>query len=177
MNLDVIYPHRFVFSPTLSREGGNLARHACFTQLLFSTSAINMNQYQPLFDPIAPMDVIPLQMAQTSMMSGSKILAEILRIVIEILLAQNLPEGFLRNLRLVSKQFHGLFTPLLYRHIILTPRIVLSLVSSEATLAPYKLQLATDLRMYTKQVTLNRELPTEQLRSVFERLKHLQEVT
>ena len=136
-----------------------------------------MNQYQPLADQIAPTDLIPFQMAQTPVVSGSKILAEIIRMVIELLLAQNLPKIFVRDLRFVSKQFNDLVTPLLYRHTILTHRILLSLLLKEHDIAPHKRQVGQDVREYTQHLTLNGDLPPEHLSRVFESLKCLREVT
>ncbi len=123
------------------------------------------------------MDLTQLPASQNPVMSGSKILAEILRIVIEMLLAQKLPKWFFWNLRLVSKQFNDVVTPLIYRHIVLSSRDILLLVSNETTLSPHELQIARDIGRYTRHVFLKGDLPVEHLRSVFESLKHLREVT
>ena len=96
--------------------------------------------------------------------------------VVEIVLAQEVATSFF-DLRVVSKQFNSLVTPLLYRHIILNKRIIVSLVSHQATLSPHKLQVAHDIREYTWHVTLQGDFPEEHLGSVFGSLKHLREVT
>ena len=57
-------------------------------------------------------------------------------------------------MRLVSKQFNRLVTPLAYRHILLNNNIIASLVPNEITLAPHELQVAHDVREYTRHVTL-----------------------
>ena len=61
------------------------------------------------------------------------------------------------DLGLDSSEFNSLVTPLLYRHIILNKRIIVSLVSNQATLSPHKLQVAHDVREYTWHVTLQGE--------------------
>ena len=52
-------------------------------------------------------DQISLPIAQTAAMSGSKLVAEILRMIIEILLAEKSSGKFVFPLRLVSKQFNA----------------------------------------------------------------------
>ena len=97
--------------------------------------------------------------------------------VIETLLAQNLSNGFFCDLRLVSKQFDVVVTPMLYRHFVLNKRTVLLLVSKESTLQPHMVQIARNIREYTQHVTLKENLPAENLRIVFQSLKYLREVT
>ena len=110
-------------------------------------------------------------------MSRTKIPTEILYMVVETVLAQEVPTSFL-GLRLVSKQFHSLVTPLLYHHITLNKRAIESLVSNRAILSPHKLQVAHDIREYTWHVTLQGDVfPEENLGSVFASLKYLREVT
>lgn len=110
-------------------------------------------------------------------MSRARILTDILRMVIEILLAQKLPKRFFDDLRLVSKQFNIVVTPMLYRHFVLNNRTVLLLMSKESILPPYKVQIARNIREYTQHVTLKEHLPAEHLRNVFQSLKYLREVT
>lgn len=136
-----------------------------------------MDQYQPLTDPSAPIDQISLPVAQTAAMSGSKFLVEILHMVMELLLAGKTPMKTFAPLRLVSKQFNAVITPLFYRHIVLNGRIIMLLVSSAATLAPDKVQIACNIRSFTQHVTLKGELPAEHLKSAFDSLKHLRLVT
>lgn len=96
--------------------------------------------------------------------------------VVETVLAQDVPTSFM-DLRLVSKQFNSLATPLSYRHINLNKRAIESLVSNRATLRPHKLQVARDIREYTWHVTLQGEIPEEHLGRAFGSLKYLREVT
>ena len=86
--------------------------------------------------------------------------------------ARKVPRSFF-ELRLVSKQLNNLVTPLLYWHIILNGRIIISLVSDRRFLSPHKRQVALDVRQYTWNVTLRGDFPDENLGSVFRSLKHL----
>ena len=122
------------------------------------------------------MDFIPRPLVQNPVMSRAKIPAEILCMIVETVLAQQLPTSFF-DLRLVSKQVNSLVTPLLYRHIILNKHIIVSLVPNQATLSPHMLQVAHDVREYTRHVTLQGDFPEEHLGSIFRSLKHLREVT
>ena len=133
-----------------------------------------MDQPLHLADQLAIMDLNPVQ---NPVMSRAKIPTEILCMVVETVQAQQLPTSFF-DLRLVSKQFNSLVTPLLYRHIILNKQIIVSLVSNQATLSPHKLQVAHNIREYTWHVTLQGDVfPEEHLGSVFGSLKYLREVT
>ena len=73
----------------------------------------------------------------------------------------------------MSKQLNNLITPLLYRHIILNGRMIMSLVSNRRFLSPHKRQVALDVRKYTWNVTLRGDFPDENLGSVFRSSKHL----
>ncbi|KAK0517212.1 hypothetical protein JMJ35_000367 [Cladonia borealis] len=90
----------------------------------------------------------------TAGMSGLKLMGEILRMIIEILLAEGPSGKFVFPLRLVSKQLNALATPLLYRDILLNKRTVMLLVSSSASLAPHEVRIVRDIREYTRDVTL-----------------------
>lgn len=146
--------------------------HTCSSPYQLS----RMDQHLHLAAQLASMDPTPRPVVQNPVMSRANIPAEILCMVVETVLAQELARSFF-DLRLVSKQFNSLITPLLYRHVILNKRIIVSLVSNPTTLSPHELQVAHDVREYTWHVTLQGDFPDEHLESVFGSLKCLQGVT
>ena len=127
--------------------------------------------------PSATLEIVPLPTSRTPVKSEPKLLADILRMVMELLLALKLPRKFFFLLRLVSRDFNALITPLLYRHIVLNNRSVLLLVSSVATLPLYKAQVLHNIRRYTQHVTLEGTLPERELESALDSLKYLRLVT
>ena len=80
--------------------------------------------------------------------------------------SRKVPSSFF-ELRLVSKQLNNLVTPLLYCHIILNGRMIMSLVSNQRFLSPHKGQVALDVRKCTWNVTLRGDFPNEILGGVF----------
>ena len=139
-----------------------------------------------------PLEMIALLTSRTPVKPEPKLLADIIRMVLELLLALKLPRTFLFTLRLVSKEFNALITPLLYRHIVLDSPSVLLLVSSLATLppsevrvlhsirrtlAPSKVRVLHSIRRYTQHVTLEERLPEERLERALDSLKYLRLVT
>ena len=122
------------------------------------------------------MDLILRPVIQNPVTSRAKIPAEILYMVVETAQAQQLPTSF-SKLRVVSKQLNSLVTPLVYRHIVLNKRIIVSLIPNQATLSPHILQVAHDVREYTWHITLQEDFPEEHLGRVFGSLKHLRELT
>ena len=77
--------------------------------------------------------------------------------IIELLLNPRSRQS-IAPLRLVSKLFNALVTPLLYRYGGLDTRAVMLLVSSSADLVPPEARIARDMRRYTRDVNLIAEL-------------------
>ena len=142
--------------------------------------------------PLRQSEIVALITSRTPVKSEPKLLADIIRMVLELLLALKLPRTFLFPLRLVSKEFNALITPLLYRHIVLDSPSILLLVSSLATLPPSKVRVLHsirrtlppsmvrvlhNIRRYTQHVTLEEHLPEERLERALDSLKNLQLVT
>ena len=109
--------------------------HSCFS--FYHPSKMGHHQRS------APLEIVPLPASHTPIKSKPKLLADILRMVMELLLAIKLPEKFLFPLRFVSKEFNALILPLLYRHTIPASPSVLLLVSSLATWPPIRSKFFT----------------------------------
>lgn len=146
-------------------------QHACSSPYQLST----MDHPLHLTNQRAIMGLAPRPVVHNQVVSRAKIPAEILCMVVETVVAQDRSRSF--ELRLVSKQLNNLVTPLLYRHIILNGRFIISLVANRKFLSPHKRQVALDVRKYTWNVTLRGDFPDENLGSVFRSLKCLREIT
>ncbi len=136
-----------------------------------------MDQYRSVAEQFATMDLIPLPISHNPVVSRAKLSADILLLVLELILAQKYPQRPFSDMRSISRQFHRLTTPLSYRHIVLNNNVVQSLISEGSTLAPHKLQVARDVREYTRHVILKGNFLEEDLKIVFESLKYLRDVT
>ena len=78
--------------------------------------------------------------------------------IMELLLDDRSGKFILPPLRLVSKQFNALVTPLLYRYVDLRIRHLMLLVSTSANLAPHEARLVRNMREYTQDVNLTADL-------------------
>ena len=136
-----------------------------------------MDQYQSMADGLAAIDLSPPPIVYDPAMSCVKLSADILLLVFEPILAQKHPKRPFSDMRLVSKRFNRLVTPLAYRHILLNNNIILSLMPNENTLAPHELQVAQDVRECTQHVTLKGNFSEDHLRVVFESLRYIRDVT
>ena len=116
-----------------------------------------MDQYQSPIEQVACVDQTSPPIVQTEHMSGPTLVPEIIRMIIELLLNPRSRQS-IAPLRLVSKLFNALVTPLLYRYGGLDTRAVMLLVSSSADLVPPEARIARDMRRYTRDVNLIAEL-------------------
>ena len=116
-----------------------------------------MDQYQSPIEQVACVDQTSPPIVQAEHMSGPTLVPEIIRMIIELLLNPRSRQS-IAPLRLVSKLFNALVTPLLYRYGGLDRRAVRLLVSSSDNPVPHEAQIARDMRIYSRDVNLIAEL-------------------
>lgn len=80
----------------------------------------------------------------------------------------------LSSLRVVSRQFDNLLVPIIYRQVILNPKIVACFQAQMNS--PIQLQIAKDIRTYTEHVSIVEELHWPSVLQLLYTMENLQEL-